>query len=294
MKAFSWIRICAMLMAILTMVTMTVACDGENEPKDTDPGVTTEEPATEAPTEAPTEKETETEAPKPLKLKIASYNIQNGAGAGHDMTKLAKNITNKNIDIVGLQEVDQNVNRSNRIDTMKLLSEATGYKYYAFFKAIETGGGEYGVGILSKYPILSTEKVMLESGTHEQRVLGRAEIDVDGLIVNFFVTHLSYESATVRKTQYQQINNEVLKYDNFILTGDFNTGNFSEYSAIANSGMVNNADFKVTTFPGSNSSIDNIVFSSETWKFGIPYTVTASHSDHYMLYSMGTYIGERP
>ena len=73
---------------------------------------------------------------------------------------------------------------------------------------------------------------------------------------------------------------------------DFGTSVFSEYSVIPNSGMVNTAKNNKVTFPKSSSSIDNIVYSSETWKFSNPYTVTDSYSDHYMLYATGTYLKE--
>ena len=135
----------------------------------------------------------ETTAPIPNKLRFGSYNIKHGGDAGLDMSKLAKNIRAADLGIVGLQEVDQLTTRVNNINTMKRLSNHTGYDYYAFFKAIDFKGGEYGVGILSKYPILETERIELSSGKEEKRVLGRAKIDVNGLTVNFFVTHISFD-----------------------------------------------------------------------------------------------------
>ena len=292
-RVYTLLRMMALLLAMLLVLPMAVSCD---EDKNNGEGASTGEQttqrteATEAPTETETEAETEPPA-EPLKLRFGSYNIKHGAD-NLDMTKIAKNITDRDLDIVGFQEVDQKTNRVNGMDTMKTLSEKTGYKYYAFFKAINHGGGEYGVGVLSKYPITATEKVMLESAGYEQRVLGRTEIDVDGLKVNFFVTHLSYENAAIRKTQYEQINSELIKYDNFVLTGDFNTSNFDEYAAIENSATVNNHQNSVVTFPSKSSSIDNIVYSTEAWSFGMPFTVQTSYSDHYMLYANGTYIKE--
>lgn len=231
---------------------------------------------------------------KPLVLNVGSYNLMHGIKADFDMSKIADNITSTGLDIVGLQEVNQRTARVNGMDMMKELSEECGYPYYAFFKTMPLQGGEYGIGILSKYPILSTKTIMLESGDKEQRVLGYAEIDVDGQIINFFVTHLSYESKVIRDGQFEQIADELDNYEDFILVGDFNTSDFNSYDVIEDADMVNDHDENIITFPESNISIDNIVFSDENWEFTSPECITEqSYSDHYMIYATGTYQGER-
>ena len=231
---------------------------------------------------------------KPLTLTVGSYNVMHGMMANFDMSKIAENIVSSDLDIVGLQEINQRTKRVNGMDMMKELSEESGYPYYAFFKAMPLQGGEYGIGILSKYPIISTRTVMLESGDKEPRVMGCAEIDVDGHIINFFVTHLSYESKDIRDEQFEQIADELVEYDDFILVGDFNTRDFDSYDVIEDSDMVNDHDESVVTFPENNSSIDNIVFSDDDWDFSSPDRVTdQSYSDHYMLYATGTYLGDR-
>lgn len=229
---------------------------------------------------------------KNFSLSIASYNIKHGADVGFDMAPFAQNILDQSIDVVGVQEVDKNASRSQKIDTMRLLSLHTGYPNYRFFKTIPLGDeGEYGLGILSKYPILESELIPLDSaGAKEQRVLGRALIDVDGIHINFFVTHLSHDSDTTRARQFDQIAAILKSYGDFVLTGDFNTSNFDEYAVIEYAGAVNNASHSVATFPKTNASIDNIVYSAETWEFSAPRILTASHSDHYMLYATGNFL----
>ena len=223
-------------------------------------------------------------------VNIGSYNIRHGADAAFDMQLIGKNITDKSLDIVGLQEVDQNAIRSNHLDTMKELAVATGYEHYAFFKAIPLRGGAYGVGILSKYPILKTECYLLDSeGTNEQRVLGRAAIDVEGETVQFFVTHLSYESTETRARQFKQINEVLKDFENYILTGDFNTEDFEEFRLIEGAELVNDTDRRVPTFPSKMLAIDNIVYDAKNLRFDAPMTVSKSYSDHYMLYAKGIF-----
>ncbi len=239
-----------------------------------------------------TEKETEKDVVT-FRMRFASYNIFHAEKAGYDVSKIAKNITDNAIEVVGLQEVDHKTSRSGRLDTMKKLSEATGYKYYVFFKAIDFQGGQYGLGILSKYPIQSSGSIKLTSG-EEQRILGRATIIKDGTPINFFVTHLTYDdepgsNSNTRKTQFTQIANELAKYDNFVLSGDFNTRNLSEYEVIKNSALVNTKTNPQITYPDGRSPLDNLVYSKDNWKFGSARIVTNSYSDHYMIYAQATY-----
>ena len=145
-------------------------------------------------------------------------------------------------------------------------------------------------GILSRYPILETERILLESGDCEQRVLGRAAIEVNGEAIQFFVTHLSYESLDLRTKQFAQVAQVLQNYEGYVLTGDFNTSDFSEYTVLPNANAVNRASSHLVTFPDGPSSIDNIVYSNTKWSFERPKTVTASYSDHYALYAMGTYL----
>ena len=278
-------RIAVSITALLLVLPLT-ACDTTAYPKETTQTQSSAETTDDTQAVTPSDTTTDTPAPAiPDKLRFGSYNIKHGADADLDMSKLAKNILTTDLDIVGFQEVDQRTTRVNNIDTMKRLSNHTGYKYYAFFKAMDYKGGEYGVGVLSKYPIVETERIPLYSGNKEPRVLGRAAINVNGLTVNFFVTHLSYESLEIRTQQFNQIAEKVKGYESFIITGDFNTSDFNEFSVIENSAMVNNSDFSIPTFPGGTSAIDNIVYEDGTWSFSRPWTFIASYSDHYLLYA---------
>ena len=189
------------------------------------------------------------------------------------------------LDIVGLQEVDQFVNRSGKQDTLKILSEASGLEYYAFFKAINHDGGEYGLGILSRYPIVSSKTTKLYSGSEEQRVLGQAVIDVCGKHINFFVTHMSYESQTLWDKQFEEIAPILEESGDYILTGDFNVTNFIPfYNDLEGAEIVNYGSGAHPTFE-DGTTIDNIIYSESFWSFGDPRTLPNGHSDHYLLFS---------
>ena len=228
---------------------------------------------------------------KSFNLKIGTYNIFHAEKAGYDLSKIANNIKNKGLEIVGLQEVDNNTRRNGRVNQASGIASKLGYNY-KFFKAINHDGGEYGLAILSKYPIVSSELIKLSSGLAEQRILAHAEINVNGTIVHFFVTHLSYDGeggGASRTTQFKEVANKFAKYENFILMGDFNTRNLDEYNVIKNSALVNSKSNSVITYPDGKSPLDNIVYSTECFSAGGPNVVTNSYSDHYMLWSTLTY-----
>ena len=253
----------------------------------------TEKP-TEKKTEKRTEKKTEKQTEKPItfNVRFASYNIYHAEKAGYDYSKIAKNITDNGIEIAGFQEVDNNVNRSNKKAQIKEIANKTGYQYYKFFKAIDLQGGGYGLGIVSKYPIESTNLIKLSSGSAEQRILAHAVINVNGTKINFFVTHLSYDGeggGSSRSKQFSEVASELAKYDNFVLSGDFNTRNLDEYNVISGSALVNSKDDPKVTYPDGRSPLDNLVYSTATWKFGAINVVTNSYSDHYMIHSVGTF-----
>lgn len=218
-----------------------------------------------------------------MNLRVASYNIKHGAQVDMNMQILADDICGLDIDIVGFQEVDINAPRSGYIDTMKLLSEASGMPYHAFAKAIPLGTGEYGTGILSRYPIVSFTVTKLESGDKEQRTIGHAVIDINGERVNFFNTHLAHNSSALRNGQFVQVAEMLKGKEPYILVGDFNTGNFDDF-AVLNSTLVNRADNLFRSFYCSGNPIDNIVLSDD-WQIVESGMLEVEHSDHYMIWA---------
>ncbi len=229
-----------------------------------------------------------------LSLRVGSYNLAAGRQVGHDMRVLGRDILSLGLDLVGVQEVDQFVARSGRVDTMRLLSEAAELPYHAFFRAIDLQGGMYGVGLLSRYPILETARYELSSAGHEQRVLGRARIQAGGAAFHFFVTHLSYESRDVRTVQFSEVNALVAKHAPYVLVGDFNTADYDEFSLFQGTDKVNSATHSLPTFPETGCGIDNIVYTAGSWCMGTPAILPGVHSDHCLLYADATLLYEDP
>lgn len=127
-------------------------------------------------------------------IRVMTYNIHTGVGVDgeFDLERIAQIITDHRIDIAGLQEVDQSVERTDRVMTMQELSNLTGMNY-AFGKAIEFQGGEYGNGILSRFPILKKHNhpyTFEQTGEHRSLLYVLLEYNRDTLFV--MNTHLDH------------------------------------------------------------------------------------------------------
>lgn len=157
-----------------------------------------------------------------------------------DIPAIAKVISNTAPDIVALQEVDARTDRSGKsVHQAEALAKLSGMGYF-FAKGIDYGGGEYGVAILSKFPILETKRYPLTTvpGTNgEPRVLATALLQLPGNSrVLMACTHLDAQRGdTNRLVQIGEIM-EILKEQPYpvILAGDLN--------AAAGGGVINTLD----------------------------------------------------
>src|SRR5690606_28222019 len=97
------------------------------------------------------------------KLVTLTYNIHHGAPENStevNLNNIAAVIRKSGAELVALQEVDVNVPRSGNVDQAKVLAKLLDMHYY-FSKSIDYSGGEYGVAILSKYPLTNTRNELL-------------------------------------------------------------------------------------------------------------------------------------
>ena len=236
---------------------------------------------------------------KSFNVKVATFNIckaEYGATKYKDFTKIVAAIKASGADIVGLQEVDYKTNRAGGVDQAAKIAQLAGYSHYKFFKAFDFNGGGFGVAVLSKYPIANSDQINLPSGTGEQRILARAGIRINNELINFFVTHLSYnlEPGTNRAQQFTAVANKIANYKNVIVTGDFNTENWPEFNPIVNKGflLVNKSDSNKTGTHYVDGygylAIDNIVHSKIFTSSGRA-VVNNGASDHRLLYVTFTY-----
>jgi len=158
-------------------------------------------------------------------LRVMSYNIHVGVGMDKklDLPRIAAVINGQRADLVGLQEVDRGVERTGRIDEIAELANLT-HMDYAFAFNLKYQGGQYGVAILSRYPIRSTDhRLYLNTREAERRGFIRAEVNIDGRVVNFATTHLDYQYEDGRVFEAEQLLAGLKDVKGpLIVVGDFN------------------------------------------------------------------------
>jgi len=150
-----------------------------------------------------------------------------------DVDAVVNVIKRENPDVVALQEIDVNTGRSGKINQAALLSEKTGYHAFHFSKSIDHDGGDYGIMILSKYPLsdVATHKLPTDPATGgEPRVLSLATMTLPGgKKVRVASTHLDFHGKTNGKLQMTEVN-RILADERLpvIIGGDFNATENSE------------------------------------------------------------------
>ncbi len=164
-------------------------------------------------------------------LRVMTYNIHHcnpPTKPGFiDVDAIAKVVRDQNPDVLALQEVDVHTKRSGNIDQAALLAEKTGmYAYFA--KSIDHEGGDYGVAILSKFPLTNARTIRLPETSNpaaEDRVVAIADITFrNGKKLSVGSTHLDVSTPANRDEQVAALNAiaDTLALP-LILSGDMNT-----------------------------------------------------------------------
>src|SRR3989442_4252675 len=143
----------------------------------------------------------------PKTIRVMTYNIHVGVGMDKklDLARIASVINKQHPDLVGLQEVDRGVERTQRIDEIAEIARMTKMDY-AFAFNLRYQGGQYGVSILSRNPILATDHRLYKNTREaERRGFIRVEVNIGGRVVNFVTTHLDYQYEDGRVYEAQQL-----------------------------------------------------------------------------------------
>jgi endonuclease/exonuclease/phosphatase family metal-dependent hydrolase len=166
-------------------------------------------------------------------LRVMTFNIHHGAGTDGrlDLQRIAQVVREADVDVVGLQEVDRHFSaRSDFVDQASWLARQLNmHVVYGANLDLDPlmpdqPRQQYGTAILSNAPILDWDNTFLPRfGDHEQRGLLHARINVRGVAVHIYNTHLQHNNAAERLAQAQAIKQLVgTPDDSVILLGDLN------------------------------------------------------------------------
>lgn len=158
-------------------------------------------------------------------LRVMTYNIHVGIGMDKklDLARIAGVINAQKPDLVGLQEVDRGVERTQRIDEIAEIAKLTRMNYDFAFN-LRYQGGQYGVAILSRFPIVAIDHRLYQNTREaERRGFIRGEVSVGGRTLNFVTTHLDYQYEDGRLFEAQQLLAALKDVKGpLIVVGDFN------------------------------------------------------------------------
>ncbi|KQM77018.1 endonuclease/exonuclease/phosphatase [Pedobacter sp. Leaf216] len=192
-----------------------------------------------------------------------------------DVDAIAKVIALQKPDLVALQEVDVNTKRSGSINEAVLLATRLKMNFY-FGKAINHDGGEYGVAILSRFPLSAQKTFMLPKNNNvkaEQRVLAMVTAEIEnGVFIRFASTHLDAQRAEENRILQAKEINRLTEQETLplIVAGDLNADPSSESIKIFDQAFTRTCSDCGFTIPVNNpdKTIDHIGF-----KKGNPFNV---------------------
>lgn len=109
-------------------------------------------------------------------LTVLVYNIHAGkdAKAVNNLARVAALVKSTGADVAMLQELDINTRRSGRVDQPAELADLTGMRD-AFGKTLDYDGGDYGIAVLTRWPVTHDTLFRLAVTPRQQRAGGLYE-----------------------------------------------------------------------------------------------------------------------
>jgi len=209
----------------------------------------------------------------PTSIRVLTYNIHHGRGSDEkvDLVRVAEVIKAARPDVVALQEVDDQTQRTGHVDQTAELARLVGMNA-EFIHQIDFEGGRYGQAVLSKFPMSAPQLHWLPGNPdRERRMAGAVTIDLGARSILFVTTHLHHANETFRELQAQELNLLFAPEDAceriVILAGDLNatpeSGSLRILSQRWRSATADNSD--ILTFPATNANrqLDYILFRPE-------------------------------
>lgn len=235
---------------------------------------------------------------------LVSYNIHGGGSSRALMQSITEQIDESGADVANLQEVDSDDSPRGEGGYVSILTG--GNLKESFFSPTMTRefGDYYGLMTASKYKADDTLSLFLPyPGENyklgiEPRIVTRYLVTIGGVQIAVYNTHLDFTD--------EQLNGNLLRLEQMkfiielmdsdpcpykVLSGDFNVADMDEFSVFGESGkyaMLVTPSNPLPTFrsgDGKESSIDNIIYTSDTMELTKGGVTRSDYSDHFMLYA---------
>lgn len=227
--------------------------------------------------------------PTEVNTRVVSYNIKHGRGNDNrlDLDRSAAVLKRLRPDIIGLQEVDLGVGRSEGVNQPRELGRKLGM-HAAFGAFMDFDGGRYGMAILSRYPLVNVRALPLPKG-NEPRIALVAEVRLpSGEVLTIVNVHFDWvKDDGFRFAQASELATFLRQLKTpYVLLGDFNDGPTSRTLRLFQELATEAAKPRTDRFTYSSiepeSEIDFIFFSpADRWSAkGTRVITEAMASDH--------------
>ncbi|MCP4837556.1 MAG: metallophosphoesterase [Phycisphaera sp.] len=158
-------------------------------------------------------------------IRIATWNIKHGRGLD-DMVDLARTtdvLRTIDADVVALQEVDERVRRSGGVDQARRVGDDLDM-HPMFGSFMDHQGGRYGLAILSRLPVDSSEEWRLSDGNEPRVALSARLESPDGGILTVIAVHFDWvDDDGFRFKQATETMRRIRELDTpWVVLGDFN------------------------------------------------------------------------
>ena len=221
--------------------------------------------------------------------RVASYNVRRGFGMDNrtNLTRTADTLRGFDADLIGLQEIDVNAERSGVQNQAWRLGQELGM-HSAFAKFLDFQGGQYGLAILSRYPIQRIERIELPEGNEPRTALAIDLLLPDDTVITAVNIHFDWvRDDGFRFQQAERLHDALSQWNRpFVLTGDFNDQPGSRTIELFRD-LATEADKPMTasgTYPANKPEIEiDFIFAgpSEQWEVGpsrvVDEPVTSDH-----------------
>lgn len=181
-------------------------------------------------------------------LRVLVYNIHAGRDAGgvDNLERVASIIKTTRADLVLLQEVDRGTRRSGNVDQLAILMRLT-QLHGAFGKSLDYQGGDYGIAVLSRWPITAQETVSLPvqpqqtraGGSYEPRIALYVVTATPNGALGVMNTHIDPSAEDVyRRQEVAHVISAAKRLRPLLVGGDFNdTPGSAVYKTLREAGL---------------------------------------------------------
>jgi endonuclease/exonuclease/phosphatase family metal-dependent hydrolase len=127
-------------------------------------------------------------------MRVATWNIQAALSAPAE--EIAAELQAMKADVMALQEVDFRVRRSGFTDQPHALASAL-RAHYAFTASIKWDGGDYGLAVISRWPLVAVQRHRLDQTEYgEPRIVQEVTVCANGRPLRIFNHHAAIGSRS--------------------------------------------------------------------------------------------------